>query len=343
MSVTVNASQLRTLLRSAIVAGINVLVTGAPGIGKSEIGEQAAADEGADLILEHPAVDDPTDFKGLPFDGGDHADFKPFGNFNRALKAKKRTVWFFDDLGQASTATQAAAMQLLLARRVNGHKLPDHVTFIAATNRRTDRAGVAGILEPVKSRFGTIVELVPHIDDWSKWAFDHNVNPMLIAFLRMQPDLLCNFSATADLTNSPLPRTWNNLSKLEALNLPAEVETAAFAGAVGEGAATQYLVFRQMYKSLVNIDAILADPANAKIPDKVDQLYAVSVGLAARANDKTFGRIVQYATRVLKEANRGEFAVLTVRDSLRKDPEVANTEAYTRMSAGPIGDLIAGK
>ena len=35
----------------------------------------------------------------------------------------------------------------------------DQVTFIACTNRKTDMAGVTGILEPVKSRFISISEL----------------------------------------------------------------------------------------------------------------------------------------------------------------------------------------
>ncbi len=43
-------------------------------------------------------------------------------------------VCLLDDLGQAPPAVQAAAMQLLLARRVNGHAVSDHVTFLAATN-----------------------------------------------------------------------------------------------------------------------------------------------------------------------------------------------------------------
>ncbi len=75
------------------------------------------------------------------------------------MTATKLTACFIDDLGQATPAVQAAAMQLILARTLNGHRVSDHVVFIAATNRRTDRAGVSGILEPVKSRFATLVEL----------------------------------------------------------------------------------------------------------------------------------------------------------------------------------------
>jgi len=172
MGAILTPSQLTTLLAHTIPAGLPVMVTSPPGCGKSDIVDQATVDAGANMILSHPAVADPTEPKGLPWaDGKGGATFLPFGELAQALKAKKRTVWFLDDLGQATPAVQASFMQLLLARRVNGHKLPDCVTFVAATNRRVDRAGVSGILEPVKSRFVSIIGLEPNLDDWCQWAF----------------------------------------------------------------------------------------------------------------------------------------------------------------------------
>ena len=169
---TVTPKQLTALLAAMIPARLPLLITGAPGVGKSDIIAQATAQSQADLLISHPAVADPTDAKGLPWPkaGENEATFLPFGELASAIKATKPTVWLLDDLGQATPAVQASFMQLILARRVNGHILPDHVTFVAATNRRSDRAGVAGILEPVKSRFACIVELEPTIDDWSQWA-----------------------------------------------------------------------------------------------------------------------------------------------------------------------------
>ena len=340
----VTASQLATLLSKTIPAGHPVLITGAPGIGKSNIVEQASQMAGADLLISHPAVADPTDAKGLPWpaQGATEATFLPFGELARAINATKRTVWLLDDLGQAPPAVQASYMQLLLARRVNGHVLPDHITFVAATNRRTDRAGVTGILEPVKSRFTTIVELTAEINDWCQWAFSNKIPPILIAFLRYRPELLCQFAASADLTNSPVPRTWESLAKLESLQLPALIEMAAFAGAVGEGAATEYVAFRRMAQSLTSIDAVLIDPMTAVISRQPSELYAVAVALAARANPQNFARIATYAQRLV-DAQRGEFAVLMLRDAARRDPKLIYTDTFVRLSSGPIGQMISGQ
>lgn len=200
-------SELQELLALAIPNRFPTLVTGAPGIGKSDIIAQATKDAGAELIITHPVVSDPTDYKGLPFASSGEAHFLPFADLKRLIDAKVPTNFFIDDFGQAPSAVQAAIMQLLLARRVNDHKVSDFVTFTSATNRKQDRAAVAGILEPVKSRFMTIVELECSTDDWVRWALTNGMPIELIAFIRYRPDLLHNFEPSKDLVNTPSPRT----------------------------------------------------------------------------------------------------------------------------------------
>ena len=346
----VNHTQLRELLTKYLPARMPLLITGMPGCGKTETVHSVTESLQYRMLLEHPAVADPTDYKGLPWGlDGKTATFIPFANLAEAINSTEPTVWFFDDLGQATPAVQAACMQLFLARRINGHKLPDCITFVGATNRRVDRAGVTGILEPVKSRFDSIVELDTTIDDWCQWAYANNIPATLIAFLRFKPDMLCQFSPTSDLINSPIPRTWYNLAKNERLGLSQAVEAAAMAGAVGDGAALEYLAFRKMANSLVNLDAILMDPDKARIPSKPDELYATAIGLAARANSTNFARIAIYANRLNVEpvgkngTTHGEFAALMVRDALWRDEAIQNNDSFVRLMSGPLGQLISGR
>jgi hypothetical protein len=258
------------------------------------------------------------------------------------MKANELTVWFLDDLGQAPPAVQASFMQLLLARRVNGHKLPDCVTFVAATNRRTDRAGVTGILEPVKSRFAAIVELDADLNEWCQWAIHENLPPELIAFLRFRPDLLLNFQPSADLTQSPSPRTWAFAAKLMRLNMPESVEHEALAGAVGEGPATEFVAFLKMARQMPNIDAILVDPNKGDIPAEPAVLYAVATALATKVTLANFARIARYAQR-LAEASYGEFAALLIRDCMERELGITQTPAFAELASGELGALIAGE
>lgn len=339
----IQPKQLRSILAKTIEARLPVLITGSPGVGKSDLVAQAASDAGAEVILSHPAVSDPTDAKGLPWPAkeGDHATFLPFGELAKALKADKPTVWFLDDLGQATPAVQASFMQLLLARRVNGHALPDCVTFIAATNRRTDRAGVSGILEPVKSRFATIVNLEPNLDDWCEWAYANNISPEVIAFLRFRPELLNKFEASADMQNSPCPRTWAHAAKLVKLGLPAEVELASFSGAVGEGAAGEFVSFLRVFRDMPNPDAVLINPDGSPIPKELSALYALSVALAARATDENFWSVVRYAERLMQN-ERAEFGALLVMDACKRDPKLQHTPEFTKLASGELGKLMIG-
>lgn len=337
-------SELVTLLSTAIAHRLPALLVGSPGVGKTSLVAQAAEASGNDLVVSHPAVSDPTDAKGLPWIGADHqsAHFVPFGETLRVLESKKPTVWFWDDLGQAPAAVQASFMPWLLARRVNGHALPDHVTIMAATNRRTDRAGVAGVLEPVKSRFATIVEIEPDLDEWCQWALAQDfMPPELVAFLRFRPQELCRFEPTADMTNSPVPRTWENAGRLLTAKMPMAVEAKALAGAVGISAATELMSFLRMYRQLPNIDGILIDADSAPIPTEMGVLYAVSTALAHRATPENFPRVARYAERLV-EAQHGEFAVLLIRDAARKDPTLMSTPAFVRLASGEMGELIGG-
>lgn len=341
---TLIPSQLLALLIEAIKAQLPVLVVGGPGIGKTSICKQACDAVGADLITSHPATEDPTVPAGLPWaeKGAKTATFLPFGNTARALAATKLTFWFWDDLGQAPAATQASYMPWLLARRLNGHALPDCVSIGAATNRRTDRAGVTGILEPVKSRFAAIVELVPDVNEWSQWAIQQAyMPPELVAYIRFQPDALYQFTPSADLINCPLPRTWENAGRVLSLNLPKAVEAASLAGAVGEGEATKFLAFRDMYRQLPSIDGILLNPDTAAIPQNLGALFAVVTGLAAKTNEQNFGRVAVYVQR-LADAARGDFAALCIRDAARRTPALQQTPDFVKLMLGDLGALING-
>jgi MoxR-like ATPase len=340
-TIVLNPTQYVSFIVEAIKDRAPVLVTGAPGIGKTDLNVQATAIAGADLIVSHPAVEDPTDVKGLPWVVDGAARFLPLGQVARVLNATRPTVWFLDDLGQATPAMQAAYMQWLLARECNGHRLPDHVTILAATNRRTDKAGVSGVLEPVKSRFVSIVELQPDLNAWCTWALAHGIPAEVIAFLRFKPDLLSAFVPTADLTNSPSPRTWAHVGRLLRMSLTPDVLHAVLAGAIGAATATELIAFLRLYATLPSVDAILTNPAAGVIPSAPNTLYALCGALAYRATPANFDRVRQYAERLLAE-RRGEFATLLVRDAITRHPELTQTQAYIRLQCTELGQIASG-
>ena len=103
-----NPTELLTLLSRTFPARLPTLTLGQPGIGKSDIHEQAAAVAGEARRVERLLDDVLAD----------------------VVTAKDPTVVLLDELGAASPAMQAACAPLLLARRIGRHALPDHVKVV---------------------------------------------------------------------------------------------------------------------------------------------------------------------------------------------------------------------
>jgi hypothetical protein len=144
-----------------------------------------------------------------------------------------------------------------------------------------------------------------------------------------------------DMINSPCPRTWVAAAQQVTLALPAHIEFVSIAGAVGEGVGGEFCAFKKMRRALPNLDGIFLDPANATIPTDPSVKWAVCTGLAAKVTIQNFPSLHIYAKK-LHSAQWGQFAVLMVRDALRKAPDIRETTEFQKLACGPIGDLLAG-
>lgn len=322
------AKQLEGLLTFMFKENLPVLIKGTPGIGKSDIVAQAAAKLGYELIISHPVVADPTDYKGLPFAIKDHnneskAVFLPFGDLKRLLDATKPLLYFLDDLGQATPAVQSAVMQLLLARQINGHKISPEVRFVAATNGRKDKANVNGILEPVKSRFASIVELEVSTKDWVLWAHANKLPHQVISFIEFKPEMLNNFVATRDIENTPNPRTVTFVAKMVAAGLPPEIQFEAVKGAAGEAFAHEYLAFIKCYMELPTVSEIIAAPESAKVPQNVSGRFAITGALVDAMDEKTLGSIIKYLKRL-----GNELTVAALKNAVARKPAISSNKVF---------------
>ncbi len=337
-----------------------VLIKGAPGIGKSDIVAQAAkkvrwdlfykdfsgfmnpiisakiaSTVGAKLIISHPVVADPTDYKGLPFVVDGDALFLPFGELKELLEANSPTIYFLDDFGQASPAVQSAVMQLLLARRINGHRISDHVVFVAATNRREDRANVSGILEPVKSRFtGGIVELTLNNDDWINWAWKNGMPSQLISFIQFRPNQLFNFNPTRDIENSPSPRTVAGVGRMLNTNVPEEIRFEAIKGAAGESFAVEFEAYLKVFSTLPSIYQIESDPHGTLIPNEISAKFAVMNLCVNEMNQNNIGSLIAYLTRL-----GNEYLISSMKNATIKNPNLVGCVEF-RNFAIKYGSLL---
>jgi AAA domain (dynein-related subfamily) len=318
---------IEALIFAMQVNDMPILVIGKPGIGKSDITEQVKNTLGFNMLTATPIVEDPTDAKGMPWVVNGVADFLPFGNLKMMMEAKSPLIVFIDDFGQANPSMQAAYMQLLLARAINGKKISEHVRFVAASNRREDKAAVGGLLEPVKSRFASILELEVDTDDWVMWALNNNMPVELISFIRFNKKMLDNFEPTKDLKNSPCPRTVAKVGRMLNMGIPDDLRYEMFKGAAGEVFATEFIAYLKVWMGLPSIGQIKLNPDTAPVPDEPGAQYAVSTMCANAMDAGNMAPLYTYLKRLPLE-----FMVSAVKFGTRLNPSACHTEAFQRFT-----------
>ena len=149
----------------------------------------------------------------------------------------------------------------------------------------------------------------------------NGVDTSVVSFIRYRPNLLYNFNP--EDYAFPTPRSWSYVDKR--LKLTKVDEESLFYGVsalVGDGAAGEYIAFRQIYTELPDIDHLINNPHTYKVDDNPAVMYALSGALAARACDAKMENIM----KVIKKLPT-EFQVITVKQSLIKDKTIIQHNA----------------
>lgn len=319
------AKHLKDAIRLAVECKTNLLISGPPATGKTTIAELVADEickiHDGSWMVTHPVCDDPSDWKGLGFPSDDRlsARFLPYGNLKTLMSADKLLICIMDDVGQACESVQAALMQVIQERTINGIKISDHVRFILCTNRREDKAGVRGILEPLKSRC-TIVELEVSTDDWLLWANQAGMPPELTGFIKLRPQMLHAFKPGTAMENSPNPRGCERIGRYILNGISKEIEYEMFKGDCGDQFASEFTGFLKAFRELPDPDQWIVDPQKA-LPREEHVIYALTSALAYRANKSNVEKIYELAMRL-----DAEYSTFLVFSMAQRDPKLAQSK-----------------
>jgi hypothetical protein len=316
---------LKDTLAALITAGRTVCVEGAPGGGKTTIIREVAESLGRLYIERHLPTMLVEDF-GIPLISGssDTLTYKLpdwFPAKGSRYDTPKGGVLCFDDRNQGGNDIQKVLANIQQARTLHGVPLADGWTVVSTGNRQSDRAGANRVLGHLRNR-ETVLEMETHLDDSSAWMLAHGVRPEVVSFLRFRPNLLHDYDPQRD--QNPTPRSWVEGVSAVLGVVPAEAEYECFKGAVGEGAAAEFVGFLRIFRKLPNPDAVLLDPDGADVPSDPATLYALSGAMAQRASTSNFARLVAYTKRMPPE-----FSVLAVTMAVRRDKDLTHTAAFT--------------
>lgn len=321
------ATLLKETIKSLFPITRTLSIEGAPGGGKTTIVHEVAQELDIPCIERHMPTMLVEDFGILFPDGSPDSQrlsYRLPDWFPVKGKAPEQGILLFDDRNQAGPDLQKVLANICQARTLHGVPMPDGWMVVSTGNRQSDRAGANRVLSHLRNR-ETVLELETHLDDWTAWAINHGVKPEVISFIRFRPGLLHDFDPQRD--QNATPRAWVDGVSDVLGTVPAEAEFECFKGAVGEGAAAEFVGFVRIFRKLPNPDAILLNPQTADVPKDPATLYALSGALAQRATESNFERVCQYSERMPPE-----FSVLTISYAARRNPDLANTQAFTKWS-----------
>lgn len=205
---TVTLNQARKLVQ-CMAHEQSFLFLSAPGVGKSEMVYQAAAEAGLPCRSLLGTQIAPEDVSGIPRIVGERSVFCP----PRVLLPEQPEPFclFLDELPACAPDVQKAFYSLLLERRLGEHGLPAGTWVVAAGNRMQDRALVRSMSSALVNRV-TILHLRVDAGEWQVWAARNGIRADIRNFVSHMPDALMR-----QVPHEPVPfstpRAWALLSR----------------------------------------------------------------------------------------------------------------------------------
>lgn len=340
-----NYTKTKKFSRFHINADVPVSISGAPGIGKSalalDIAADMAAEQGRVLQTERAgpvdpgavfgfvdlrlATVDPVDLRGLPQAHNGRVRTLQSEILPHADLDGDAGLLFLDEINAVnSKATINAALQLVRERRLGDYRLPDGWRIMAACNKREHGAAVVEMSTAILNRFAHLT-MDADVESWSAWAAAEGLHPDVRLFISHRPDALFQFDAQSASDAQPTPRTWEYLARVlehadddnDALDLAEQL--------VGPGMAIEFAAFVRLKDSLVHPQAALMDPKNVTLPADTapDAMYALVSGVTRLASRDNMDRVLALAARMPRA-----FEALLIKDVTSTKPETTKTTGF---------------
>jgi hypothetical protein len=205
---TVTLAQAKALIR-CLAHEQSLLLLSPPGVGKSDVVRQAAADAGLPCKSLLGTQIAPEDVSGVPRIVGERSVFCP----PRVLLPENPEPFclFLDELPACTPDVQKAFYSLLLERRLGEYPLPPGTWVVAAGKRAEDRALVRTISSALINRV-LILQVRIDVPEWLAWARSNSVRPEVITFIEERPEALLRPVPREPVPFST-PRAWASLSR----------------------------------------------------------------------------------------------------------------------------------
>src|SRR5262245_10230492 len=183
---TVTLSQAKELIR-CLAHEQSLLILSPPGVGKSDVVRQAAADASLECKSLLGTQIAPEDLSRVPRIIGERSAFCP----PRALLPDNPAKFclLLDELPACAPDVRTAVYALLLERRIGDYLLPEGTWVVAAGNRAEDKALVRTMSSALVNRV-LILSIRIDVPEWLAWAPANGVRGDVTRFIEQNRDAL---------------------------------------------------------------------------------------------------------------------------------------------------------
>ncbi|MCW9079814.1 MAG: AAA family ATPase, partial [Gammaproteobacteria bacterium] len=235
-----------------------VMLWGPPGVGKSDMIRQTGERHSVPVIDIRLSQMEPSDLRGIPFRNGEFVEWAAPAILPDARRHSAQGILFLDEITSAPPSVSAAAYQLILDRRLGEYEVPAGWAIFAAGNRQGDRGVTYTMPAPLANRFSHF-DVDTHLDDWVAWAYQHDIDERVIAFLRFRPELLFDFDPAHNPVAFPSPRSWEFAHRsLHKFGDHEQLLQGALQACVGPAAGIELTAFVNSLDKMPDLDDILA-------------------------------------------------------------------------------------
>ena len=217
-----------------------ILLMGPPGIGKTQIMEQVAREQGVALVAYTITHHTRQSAVGLPMIQQRQYGGKPVSVTEYTMSEIIASVYqhmedtglsqgilFIDEINCVSETLAPTMLQFLQCKTFGNQKLPEGWVIAAAGNppeyNKSVREFDIVTLDRVKR-----MDVEADLPVWKEYARANGVHPAILSYLELRPDHFYKVTADVDGTQFVTARGWEDLSNLlytyEALGLQADEE-----------------------------------------------------------------------------------------------------------------------
>lgn len=203
-----------------------VLLLGAPGIGKTQIMEQAARECGVALVAYTITHHTRQSAIGLPFISKKEYGGREYSAteytmseivasiYNRMSETGlSEGILFIDEINCVSETLAPAMLQFLQCKSFGNHEIPKGWVIVAAGNppeyNKSVREFDVVTLDRVKK---ILVE--PDYQTWREYAYKENMHPAILSYLELRNNCFYQMETTIDGKQFATPRGWEDLSRM---------------------------------------------------------------------------------------------------------------------------------